>query len=169
MNIQITDFLLCEFILEKRKGIMRINQVFFYSKLFCSSLILSWTHKEVGLFKSKPQVLQASPVPQLVWSAETTAQSRTCRQAVHVLRSVLFQQDLSSWALAQVGSASAMMRAMLKSLGGWGTQVDCFLYVSVEAWKMVGVGGYGQGSGDLRSVYERFRCVWSRSQSCTSC
>lgn len=60
-------------------------------------------------------------------------------------------------------------RGVLKRLGGWGTQVDCFLCMSVEAWKTAGVGGYGQGSGDLRSVYERFRCVWSRSQSCTSC
>lgn len=47
--------------------------------------------------------------------------------------------------------------------------MDCFLCVSVEAGKLVGVGGCGQSSGVLRHVYERFGHVCSGSQRCTSC
>lgn len=69
----------------KREGIMRLNEVYLFSKSFCTFLILLWMHKGfvkasciLFVSKSKPQVLwcsSASPVTQLVRGAETIVQA----------------------------------------------------------------------------------------------
>lgn len=138
---------------------MRPNQVSLYSKSFCSSLLLLWTHKEfVKAFcilfvpKNKPQVLwcsSASPVAQLAWSAETTAQ----RQALAG----------SAWSLQQGAAETAPGRKHLRAAGGSGQRLQelggwdsggLLPPHGCVGWKMVRAGGKWQSSEVLSCVYE---------------
>lgn len=160
MNIQLTHFPLCEFILEENgshnenKSSISLLKIFLQLSYPTLDAQRSWERIPIFIFAHE----QASGVVRLL-SISLLKRWDHCSgkhlQAAHAPRRVLLPQDPGSWALAQVGCTSSLEGDEGKCWRGWGMQTDCFLCTSVEAGKLVGVGGYGQSSGDPRRVYMR--------------